>query len=86
MNNRRKLLLALSGASAVTVWTKPVVDAVMIPAHGATTCGELVLYSDDIEEHVIALNTCFETWEQDCDIWISCMAESCIEATFQDCV
>ena len=40
MNKRRKLLLALSGASAATVWTKPVVNAVVLPAHAQTSlCG-----------------------------------------------
>ena len=45
MNNRRKLLLALSGAFAATVWKNPVVSAVVIPANaqtsgGAVLCGE----------------------------------------------
>lgn len=40
MNKRRKLLLALSGASAATVWTKPVVNVVSIPAHAQTSMVE----------------------------------------------
>ena len=39
--------ITVAGAGA-TVWTKPVVDAVMLPAHGGTTtlCGTCVAYED----------------------------------------
>ena len=44
MNKRRKLLLALSGASVVTVWKKPAVDSIVLPAHGSTSCSECSPY------------------------------------------
>jgi hypothetical protein len=37
LNNKRKLLLALSGASTTAIWAKPVVSAVMLLAHAETT-------------------------------------------------
>ena len=37
MNNKRKLLLLLPAASAATVWTKPVVNSVLLPVHATTT-------------------------------------------------
>ncbi len=37
MNKRRKLLLALSGAPAATVWKKPVVETVLLPVHASTS-------------------------------------------------
>ena len=37
MNNKRKLLLALSGASTTTFWSKPVVNTVLLPAHAEMT-------------------------------------------------
>jgi hypothetical protein len=37
MNTKRKLLLALSGASATAVWATPVVDAVVLPSHAETS-------------------------------------------------
>jgi hypothetical protein len=39
MNNKRKLLLALSGASATAVWAKPIVTAVVLPSHAITSPG-----------------------------------------------
>ena len=48
MNNKRKLLLALTGASAIAVWTKPVVDAVVLPVHAQTSSlWEGELYFDE---------------------------------------
>ncbi len=48
MNSRRKLLLALSGASATAVWAKPVVQSVMLPAHAATSgcTGTIQLFAE----------------------------------------
>ena len=37
MNSKRKLLLALSGLSAATVWEKPIIKAVVLPAHAQTS-------------------------------------------------
>ena len=48
MNKRRKLLLALTGASAATVWTKPVVDAVVLPAHAEMTTEETPVECGDL--------------------------------------
>jgi hypothetical protein len=40
MNNKRKLLLALSGASASAVWAKPVIKSTVLPVHAESTTEE----------------------------------------------
>ena len=47
MKDRRELLKGLAIGSA---WATPVVSSVMIPAHGATTCGELEIRCPSQEE------------------------------------
>ena len=37
MNERRKLLLGIGATSAMTVWYKPLVNAVVLPAHSQTS-------------------------------------------------
>ena len=68
MKDRRQLLKGLAIGS---VWSAPVVSSVMIPAHGATTCGELEVRCftrDDCEMLV------------DCDFDDDCMRERyCLE-------
>ena len=44
--NRRNILKGLAIGGPVA-WAKPVVDSVVIPAHGATTCGEQRCPSDE---------------------------------------
>lgn len=44
MNDRRKVLLGLGTASAVTAWHKPIVNAVLLPAHAQTSvCPNIVV-------------------------------------------
>ena len=38
MTKRRKLLLALTGASAAAVWTKPIITSAVLPVHAQTSC------------------------------------------------
>lgn len=37
MNDRRKILLGLGATSAVAAWHKPIVNAVLLPAHAQTS-------------------------------------------------
>lgn len=37
MNQRRKLLLGLGATSAIAVWHKPIVNAIVLPAHAQTS-------------------------------------------------
>ena len=54
MNNRRKLLLALSGLSATTVWTKPIVNAVTLPVHAQTSpTGTTFLFTGGEQTYVV---------------------------------
>lgn len=68
MKNRRKLLLALSGASAATVWQKPVVNAIMLPVHASTS-----LCTTDIRWEVTATDQSrtggygYEIWDESCN-------------------
>jgi hypothetical protein len=84
MKDRRELLKGLAIGS---VWSVPVVQSIIIPAHGATTCGELELFNDSNDAHSLAATECYnEETGPECEYWIACMAEFCIDATFQDCV
>ena len=82
MKDRRELLKGLAVGS---VWATPVVSSIIIPAHGATTCGEPVPF-DGSPEHVEISGICAGRDDvQICEQWVPCMAESCIEATVEDC-
>lgn len=44
MNNRRKILLGLGATSAMAAWHKPIVNAVLVPAHAQTSlCPDIVV-------------------------------------------
>lgn len=55
MKDRRKVLMGLAGASAATVWNKPVVDSVILPAHAVTTLsGDVFTAADGPNERICA--------------------------------
>lgn len=44
MNDRRKILLGLGTTSALAAWHKPIVNAVLVPAHAQTSpCPEIIV-------------------------------------------
>lgn len=43
MKSRRKLLLTLSATTAATIWNKPVVKTIILPAHAQTSCAALTI-------------------------------------------
>jgi len=55
---RRILLAAAAGGTAVTLWRRPVIDAVLLPAHAQTSDGELVGVAPPVTPTVPAAPVC----------------------------
>ena len=74
MKDRRELL---KGLAVGTAWSAPVVQSIMIPAHGATTCGELTQFDRQI--HSQEAEDCSAP---SCPEWAECMAERyCLDSS-----
>ena len=74
---RRKVLKSLA-VGAPVVWAKPVVDSVLLPAHGAMSCEQV--QSFDLLEHESERALCCSQ-SNNATEWVNCLAALCISAT-----
>ena len=76
--DRRKVIKALT-IGAPAVWAKPAVDSVLLPAHGASSCEEIVKF-DRVSHDRLAIDCCEENEFNVADA-LDCLRAQCIDAS-----